>query len=72
MRGDAREGVQRHGGVTDLQRFQRASRVLLARLLIVHGTEAPEVLRRLADELDWLAEAERAGESADDRPHPPD
>ena len=26
---------------------------------MVHGKDAPEVLRRMADELEWLAEAER-------------
>ena len=33
--------------------------MFLARLLMVHGENAPEVLRRMADELEWLAEAER-------------
>ena len=32
--------------------------MFLARLLMVHGENAPEVLRRIADELEWLAEAE--------------
>jgi hypothetical protein len=32
--------------------------VFLARLLMVHGEDAPEVLRRMADELEWL-EADR-------------
>ena len=35
--------------------------MFLARLLMVYGTEAPDVLRRMADELEWLAESERAG-----------
>jgi hypothetical protein len=30
--------------------------VFLARLLIVHGPDAPHVLRRIADELEWLEE----------------
>ena len=32
--------------------YQRAARVFLARLLIVHGPDAPHVLRRIADELE--------------------
>ncbi len=42
--------------MTDLQKFQRAARVFLARRLIIHGTDAPHVLRRIADELEWLEE----------------
>ena len=49
--------------VRDLEKFHRACRVFLARLLMIHGEDAPEVLRRLADELEWL-EAERAAELA--------
>jgi hypothetical protein len=49
--------------MTDLQIFQRACRVFLARLLMVHGEDAPEVLRRMADELEWLAEAEAEGQA---------
>jgi hypothetical protein len=49
--------------MTDLEKFQRACRVFRARLLMVHGEDAPDVLRRMADELEWL-EAERAAESA--------
>ena len=45
--------------MTDLQKFQRVCRVFLARLLTVHGEDAPDVLRRTADELEWLAEVER-------------
>lgn len=37
--------------------------MFLARLLMVHGEDAPELLRRMADELESL-EAERAAESA--------
>jgi len=44
--------------MTDLQRFQRACRVFLARLLMVHGEDAPDVLRRIADELEWLEQEE--------------
>lgn len=47
--------------MTDLQKFQVVCRVFLARLLMVHGEGAPEVLRRMADELEEL-EAERAAE----------
>lgn len=47
------------GGMSDLTRWHRTARVFLARLLMVHGEDAPEVLRRMADELEWLAEAER-------------
>ena len=48
--------------MTDLQKFQRACRVFLARLLMVHGEDAPEVLRRMADELEEL-EAERCADN---------
>jgi hypothetical protein len=37
-------------------------RVFLARLLMVHGERAPEVLRRMADELKWLQEDTRRKE----------
>jgi len=47
-----------HGGMNELTRWHRATRVFLARLLLVHGKDAPEVLRRMADELEWLAEVE--------------
>jgi hypothetical protein len=47
--------------MTDLQKLQRTCPVVLARLIVVHGEDAPEVLRRMADELEWLAEAERQG-----------
>ena len=40
--------------MTELQKFQRAFRVLLARLLATYGTAAPDLLRRVADELEWL------------------
>jgi hypothetical protein len=48
----------RHGslGKTDLQKCHRVCRVFLSRLLMVHGEDAPEVLRRIADELEWLAQ----------------
>ena len=54
----------------DLEKFQRACRVFLARLLMVHGEDAPDVLRRMADDLEWL-EAERAAESASGDRDPP-
>ena len=44
--------------MSDLTQWHRTARVFLARLLMVHGEDAPEVLRRMADELEWLAEAE--------------
>ena len=56
--------------MTDLEKFQRACRVFLARLLMVHGEDAPDVLRRMADELEWL-EAERAAELAGTDRDPP-
>jgi hypothetical protein len=56
--------------MTDLQKFQRACRVFLARLLMVHGENAPEVLRRNAGELEWL-DAERAAESVGGNLDPP-
>jgi hypothetical protein len=40
----------------NLTRFNRASRIFLARLLMVHGTNAPTILRQLADELEGLEE----------------
>jgi hypothetical protein len=45
----------------DLTRWHRAARVFLAHLLMVHGKDAPEVLRRIANELEFL-EAERVAE----------
>lgn len=40
--------------MTDLRKFQRVSRVFLARLLVAFGPAAPDLLRRIADELEWL------------------
>jgi len=54
MRGDGRGGGWRSCAMTHLQKFQRACRVFLVRLVMVYGTDAPEVLRRMADELEWL------------------
>jgi len=71
MRGDAGHDARHHGRMTNLQKFQRVCRVFLARLLIVHGEDAPEVLRRIADELEWLAEAERVAESSGGNLNPP-
>ncbi len=46
--------------MTDLEKSHRAARVFLARLLMVHGEDAPDVMRRMADELEWLeADARR-------------
>jgi hypothetical protein len=46
MRGEAGQ-VERHNGrMADLQKFQRACRVFLARLLIVYGPAAPDLLQR--------------------------
>ena len=56
--------------MSDLTRWHRTARVFLARLLMVHGEAAPDVLRRMADELEWL-EAERAAESAGGHRDPP-
>ena len=44
--------------VTDLEKFQRDCRVFLARLHMVYGREAPEILRKLADEIEGLTLAE--------------
>ena len=44
------------------KRYQRAARVFLARLIIVHGPDAPHGLRRIADELEWLEEDARREE----------
>jgi len=70
MRGDSRHWARHPAGVDDVEKFQRACRVFLARLLMVHGEAAPEVLRRMADELEWL-EAERATELASGDRDPP-
>lgn len=43
--------------------YWRAARVRQERPALVRCEEAPELLRRVADELEWL-EAERAAESA--------
>jgi hypothetical protein len=40
--------------MTDLQKFQRVCRVFLARLPMVYGSAAPDLLRRMADGLEWL------------------
>ena len=37
-------------------RLHRATRVFLARLLMVYGTQAGDILRRMAGELDYLAD----------------
>lgn len=52
-------GIAHRQRINDLARWHRTARVFLVRLLMVHGEDAPEVLRRMADELEWLAEAER-------------
>ena len=69
-RHDSRHEARHAARMTDLEKFQRACRVFLARLLIVYGEDAPDVLRRMADELEWL-EAERAAESAGSGRDPP-
>jgi len=38
--------------MTDLEKFQRVCRVLLARLLTVNGPAALEPLRQMADDLE--------------------
>lgn len=40
--------------MTELQKFQRACRVFLARLIMVYGPAVPDLLRGIADELEWL------------------
>lgn len=42
----------------DAQKFQRVCRVSPARLRMVQGINSPTILRRMADELEWLAEDE--------------
>ena len=54
MRGDAGHVERHHGRMTDLEKFQRVCRVFLARPLMVYGPTAPDLLRRMADELEWL------------------
>jgi hypothetical protein len=56
--------------MTDLQKLQRVCRVFLARLLMVYGPAAPDPLRRIADELEWL-EAERVAQLASGERDPP-
>jgi len=46
--------------MTQLDKFRRLASVFLARLIAVYGPDAPDVLRRIADELEWL-ERERLG-----------
>jgi hypothetical protein len=48
--------------MTDLQKFQRACRVFLARLLMVYGPAAPDLLRQMADELEWLEQERLNGD----------
>ena len=45
-------------------------RVVMARLLMVHGEDAPVVLRRMADELEWR-EAERIADAGLSNLNPP-
>ena len=52
----ARQAAQAAGMSRDLERYQPAARVFLARLPILNGPDAPHVLRRIADELEWLEE----------------
>jgi hypothetical protein len=40
--------------VDNLTKMHRIARVFLARLILVCGFDAPAVLRRIADELEWL------------------
>ena len=40
--------------MADRQKFQRVCRVFLARLLSVYGPAVPDLLRRFADECEWL------------------
>jgi hypothetical protein len=54
----------------DLKKSKRACRVFSTRLLMGHREYAPDVLRRMADELEWL-EAGRATESAGGELDPP-
>ena len=54
----------------NLKTHQRACRVFLPRLLMTHGEDTPEVLQRMADELELL-EAERAAELASRDRGPP-
>ena len=58
-RNSPRHAAQDRAGCVHDQRpraYQRAARVFLARLLMVHGPDAPHVLRRIANELEWLEE----------------
>ena len=54
---------QQSQGRIRLQKSQRTTRVSLAHLLMNHGENAPEVLRRMADELEWLADDLESEES---------
>ena len=54
MRGDVRHAERHHSRMTDLQKFQWVCRVVLARLLAAYGPAAPDLLRRMAYELEWL------------------
>ena len=56
------ERKEREQGSSDLQKFQRVCRVFLARLLTCYGTAAPDLLRRMADELEWLERDRRDGD----------
>jgi hypothetical protein len=42
--------------MNEVQKFQRACRIFLARLIMVYGPAAPDLLRKLADDLEWLEE----------------
>ena len=54
MRCGAGHVERHHGRMTGLEKFQWVCRVFLARLLAAYGPAAPDLLRRMADELEWL------------------
>jgi hypothetical protein len=62
MRGDGRSTGRHLGRMTDLEKFQRACRVFLARLLAAYGSAAPDLLRRMADELELLEQERLNGD----------
>lgn len=65
-----RDSLCEFAGMDAVSRLHRACCVFLAHLLIVYGADAPDVLRRRADQLDELAR-ENLDTAYDWPPHRP-
>ena len=72
MRRDGRNEARQAGGMDNDTRLHRATLVFLARLLMVYDSGAGDILRRMADELDCLADELARDEWPGGRPLNPD